>query len=167
MFDWGDNTTSDWLGPYTSGDIVSEVHSWSDVGVYDIKVIAKDINGSESGWSEPLSINIVQGPLLDIFVIRGGFFRISTMIYNIGAVETADVDWVIALEGGNIFRGRTSTGTISSIPAGEGAEIVSDLILGFGEVRVKVTAEITEGQDSRDQGGKVFLFYIKVNPGGG
>jgi hypothetical protein len=166
-FEWGDGEYSEWIGPYSSGETGESSHVWDTPGDYEIRAKAKDINGGESEWSDPLTISIVQGPLLDIFVIRGGFFRISTMIYNIGAVEATDVDWVITLEGGNIFRGRTSTGTIPSIPAGEGAEIVSDLILGFGEVRVEVTAEIPEGQDSRDQGGKVFLFYIKVNPGGG
>ncbi|MCK4416419.1 MAG: PKD domain-containing protein, partial [Thermoplasmatales archaeon] len=166
LFDWGDNTTSEWLGPYDSGATVNAVHAWNDVGDYEIKVKAKDINGSASGWSDPLSITIIQAPLLDIFIIRGGFFKVNTVINNVGAVEATNVNWEITLEGGTIFRGRTTTGTITSIPPQDGVQIFSDLILGLGEVRVKVTAEIPESVDSRDQGGKVFLFFIKVTPGG-
>ncbi len=166
LFDWGDNTTSEWLGPYDSGATVNAVHAWNDVGDYEIKVKAKDINGSASGWSDPLSITIIQAPLIDIFIIRGGFFKVNTVINNVGAVEATNVNWEITLEGGTIFRGRTTTGTITSIPPQDGVQIFSDIILGLGEVRVKVTAEIPESIDSRDQGGKVFLFFIKVAPGG-
>ena len=28
MFDWGDNTNSGWLGPYTSGDTCEAKHIW-------------------------------------------------------------------------------------------------------------------------------------------
>jgi subtilisin family serine protease len=166
LFDWGDNTTSEWLGPHDSGATVNAVHSWSEVGDYQIKVKAKDINGSVSGWSDPLSITIIQGPLIDILVIRGGFFKVNTVINNYGAVEATNVNWEITLEGGTIFRGRTSTGTITSIPPQDGVQIFSDIIFGFGTVRVKVTAEIPESVDLRDQGGKIFLFFINVTPGG-
>jgi PKD repeat protein len=48
--DWGDNTTSGWLGPYPSGaqEIVS--HNWSQKGTYSVKVKAKDMHGAESDW---------------------------------------------------------------------------------------------------------------------
>jgi hypothetical protein len=48
--DWGDNTTSGWLGPYPSGaqEIVS--HNWSQKGTFSVKVKAKDMHGAESDW---------------------------------------------------------------------------------------------------------------------
>ena len=57
-FDWGDNTTSDWEGPFSSGSAGSASHAWPDQGSYTIKVIAKDENGVISEWSDPLSISM-------------------------------------------------------------------------------------------------------------
>ena len=59
MFSWGDGNYSEWLGPYNSGQTVTGSHSWPVVGTYDVKVTAKDIYGVQSGWSEPLTISIV------------------------------------------------------------------------------------------------------------
>jgi len=72
MFDWDDGTNSGWIGPYSSGDTVSALHSWTNIGDYNVKVAAKDTNGAQSQWSDPLTITItdnipptapdVQGP---------------------------------------------------------------------------------------------------------
>ncbi len=48
--DWGDNTTSGWLGPYKSGEEVILIHSFSSQGTYAIKAKAKDIFDDESSW---------------------------------------------------------------------------------------------------------------------
>jgi len=67
LWDWGDNTQSEWLGPYKSGKEIIANHSWSSRGDYEIKVKAKDIYGSESEWSDPLPISMpktYENPLL-------------------------------------------------------------------------------------------------------
>ncbi len=56
MFDWGDDTNSEWLGPYVSGEKVSTSHIWSKKGTYLIRVIAKDEHGVLSNWSDSLEI---------------------------------------------------------------------------------------------------------------
>jgi len=48
--DWGDNTTSDWIGPYKSGEKVTVSHTWNEKGSYTIRVKAKDIYDTESDW---------------------------------------------------------------------------------------------------------------------
>jgi hypothetical protein len=48
--DWGDNSTSGWIGPYRSGSQASASHSWNQKGTYSIKIKAKDIIGDESDW---------------------------------------------------------------------------------------------------------------------
>jgi PKD repeat protein len=63
FIDWGDTTNSSWVGPYPSGDLIIESHTWSKKGIYTIKAKAKDIYGNESAWttlkvSMPLSNNI-------------------------------------------------------------------------------------------------------------
>jgi hypothetical protein len=57
-FDWGDNSNSGWIGPYNSGEEVSVSHTWDKRGSYEIKVKAKDINGSQSEWSDPLAVTM-------------------------------------------------------------------------------------------------------------
>lgn len=58
MWDWGDGNFSNWLGPFASGATASGQKSWSEKGTYSVKVKAKDTNGDESAWSEPLEITL-------------------------------------------------------------------------------------------------------------
>jgi len=55
---WGDGTNSGWLGPYESDKKITASHSWSSKGSYEIKVKAKDVNGAESDWSDPLPVSM-------------------------------------------------------------------------------------------------------------
>jgi len=58
MFDWGDNTTSGWVGPYNSGATGTASHIWTKQGSYSVKVEAKDTHGKISVWSNPLPIQM-------------------------------------------------------------------------------------------------------------
>jgi hypothetical protein len=58
LFDWGDGSISEWIGPYNSGATCEAEHTWTVKGNYNIKVKAKDSNGAESSWSDPLSITM-------------------------------------------------------------------------------------------------------------
>jgi len=62
MWDWGDGTQSNWLGPYNSGVTISTTHTWTVKGSYSIKVIAKDTSAAESPWSDPLPIKMPYSP---------------------------------------------------------------------------------------------------------
>ena len=55
-FSWGDGTYSDWVGPYNSGDICDQSHTWTKSSIYGIRVKAKDEHGLEGDWSEPTYI---------------------------------------------------------------------------------------------------------------
>lgn len=58
-WNWDDDTTTDWQGPYPSGEQINATHTWeTEGGDYEIKVRAKDIHGEMSNWSEPLTITI-------------------------------------------------------------------------------------------------------------
>jgi predicted secreted protein len=63
FIDWGDQTNTSWIGPYQTGELIIESHTWTKKGDYTIKAKAKDIYGNESGWGElsvsmPCSYNI-------------------------------------------------------------------------------------------------------------
>lgn len=162
--DWGDGYNTGWIGPYPPGEPKLVSHAWNDVGDYTIKAQAKDIIGAKSLFTNfPVHIGI---PVFKIDTIKGGLFKVKTVIKNIGDAEADDINWQITLEGGTIFLGRTSQDVISTVPPNGEVEIKSNLIFGFGDVRVKAIAETPEAYTSREQGGQVFLIWIKVNPGG-
>ncbi|MCX6668172.1 MAG: agmatine deiminase family protein [Euryarchaeota archaeon] len=58
MWDWGDGTFSEWLGPYTSGATATAQKSWNQQGTYAVRVKAKDVHDAESVWSDPLSVTM-------------------------------------------------------------------------------------------------------------
>lgn len=165
MFDWGNGAYSDWKGPFNSGQQGGASYTWEDEDVYEVRVMAMDENGRQSDWSDPSSITIVQSPIIDIGMIKGGLFKINTDVKNIGSLEATDVEWTINVEGG-AFIGKNSEGTIPTIEAGSQVTISSNAILGFGEMQVTVNAFIPDSSDSRTQEGNIYLFFIVVNPSG-
>jgi len=57
--DWGDNTSSGWIGPFESGQLQTAHHSWAKKGAYLIRIKAKDHNDLESSWGTlPMNIPI-------------------------------------------------------------------------------------------------------------
>lgn len=70
-FDWGDESSSGWFGPYPSGKQINITHVWIHSGEYKIKVKTKDIFDAESNWSDSLNITIIE-PLIQIINITGG-----------------------------------------------------------------------------------------------
>lgn len=56
FWDWGDGTTSGWLGPFYENGEQEATHTWATKGNYNIVVKAKDEHGAESDWSDPLAI---------------------------------------------------------------------------------------------------------------
>ena len=55
---WGDGIYSGWDGPYDSGVGVFGSHTWTEAGIYEVKVKAKDIHDAESDWSDPLTVEV-------------------------------------------------------------------------------------------------------------
>ena len=51
IVNWGDNTGEETItGPFASGTLVTQSHTWASKGAYIIKAKAKDIYGAESEW---------------------------------------------------------------------------------------------------------------------
>jgi len=164
LFDWGDGTDSGWLGPYPSGTLVEASHTWTYADTFGVRLKAKDT--MDGPWSDPLSVEIT-GPRIEIGNIDGGLLKVGTVIQNDGDIELTDVNWKITLAGG-AFIGKETTGEGLTVPANGEATISSGLIFGFGPTEITVEAWIQDGpSDMRQQDGFVFLFFVKVNPGGG
>ena len=52
QWSWGDGTTSEWLGPYNSGDTIEACHTWKNVQEAQVRLRAKDIHGVQGDWSD-------------------------------------------------------------------------------------------------------------------
>ena len=97
MFDWGDGTTSGWIGPEDSGDTVEAKKTWTTDGTYRIKVSAKDDHGKISGWSDELEVVIPRSKPRDKTTE-------GTFTAEIGIRESAEP--IIVLEGNYKERSR-------------------------------------------------------------
>ena len=75
--------------------------------------------------------------------ISGGVFFVKADLTNIGDEDITDVPWSITLNGGFIFTGEVTNGTVD-IPSGETVTIRSKLIFGLGKTRITVIAESAE-----------------------
>jgi len=67
FFDWDDGTDSGWVGPYNSGAIVSASNVWDSRGSYELRVKAKDTDGVQSEWSDPLSVSMPKNKIFNPF----------------------------------------------------------------------------------------------------
>ena len=65
-WDWGDDTYSSWLGPFTSGQTSSADKKWNSDGTYKVKVAAKDIHGKVSDWSNELTVTMPRNRAVNI-----------------------------------------------------------------------------------------------------
>ena len=58
IWNWGDSSGEEKVGPYLSGEECHIKHSWNNEGAYNVKVKAIDEYNQESVWSEELTIKI-------------------------------------------------------------------------------------------------------------
>ena len=84
---FGDGTFSEWLGPFNSDEEVSITHKWSKIGIYEVKVKARDEHRAESDWSDPLSLIMPvynQFPILQLIInfLERCFPQIYSIIIN-------------------------------------------------------------------------------------
>lgn len=161
-FNWGDGTNSGWLGPYASGATVTATNIWTEAGEFDITVKAKDENGHQSGVSDPHTITIIQGPVLEIEDIAGGLFKITATVKNIGSDVANNIEWTIKLDGGFILMGQETSGQILVLEPDAQRTITSDPIIGFGKTMVTITATVPQSTAVEEQEAMVLLFFIRI-----
>lgn len=64
-WDWdGNGMVDNWTDYHPSGDSVEASHAWSVPGTYYVKVLAEDLYGSQSGWSDSLTVTVSERPLM-------------------------------------------------------------------------------------------------------
>jgi len=48
--EWGDGQKEEWIGPYSSDDEVTVIHTWENQGSFNIRAKAKDVHEGNSNW---------------------------------------------------------------------------------------------------------------------
>ena len=143
MFDWGDGTFSQWIGPYEVLAEADTTHSWESAGTYNVKVKAKDTPiGAESMWSHyPVVVKIVVPPVLslNITIKHGIGLSVSVSIQNNGEAEINNIDWTLKVDRRGLIQKTLSedTGTIASLDVGD-VEKLTGSPYGFGLMKITV-----------------------------
>ncbi|MBU0498002.1 MAG: PKD domain-containing protein [Candidatus Thermoplasmatota archaeon] len=154
LWDFGNGDTSDEQNP---------LYAYPAAGTYAVILSVTDDEGLHGSGSTTAEI---AGPILSIPTVDSGLFKLKPTIRNIGAPAN-NVEWRITFTGG-AFINQITEGSGVTVPAGGTTEIASGLILGIGATEVTVEAWIDGGPSTqRTQTGFVFLFFIKMNAGGG
>jgi len=65
---WGKDSI-EWFGPFDSGEEITVEHTWIEEGTFNVKVKAKDIYGTESDWSDPLSVSMPRISIRNSFAL--------------------------------------------------------------------------------------------------
>jgi chitodextrinase len=113
-FDWGDGTLSNWTAFVDSNTTVSASHAWTNVSSYVIRAMAQDTDGSNSDWSDPLTVIVSQQaglegiPPVGMFASPGHASTNETLIYD--ASGSYDADGIIVSYEWNFGDGVTATG---------------------------------------------------------
>lgn len=147
LWEWGDNSTPVWYGPYYSGQTSNISHEWTELGTYQIRVKAKDNNNVESDWSEPLNVSIIGQTLYVGGSGPGNYSSIQSAIdasssgdtvyvYNGTYYENVVVDKSLILVGEN----RNST-TINAGWNGNAVRINADWV-NISDFKIKNTGDI-------------------------
>ena len=57
-FDWGNGDTSEWSGYVASGQTMTTTHAWTQLGLYDVRMQARDRRGAVSDWSSQREVTV-------------------------------------------------------------------------------------------------------------
>ncbi len=84
LWDWGDNSYYEKIGPYPNGDTCTATHTWKEEASSFIRVKAIDSQGYESEWSEPFTyVTPKSKTVLKNLVLFGFLGRINNYLNNI------------------------------------------------------------------------------------
>jgi len=143
FWDWGDGTTSSWLGPYSSGEIPCTSHSWIMSGQYIIRLKLKDSEGNQTEWITWM-IHIYEVTTCEIRAASIYFGKLWFDILNAGQDDAVRLNWSIEIE--VIISPPSITwewnGTIQNLGIGQSERISTNRFLisfGFREITIRIT----------------------------
>ena len=137
------------------------LNSWDEAGTFEVRVMAQDIYGMSSDFSDPLEVEVF-APELEIGDITGGLLSIKTEIINGGTIEINDIDWSISVSGGILgLINKEITGSIATLEPGASELISISPIIGLGPIEIIVTVN-AEGMDEIEKTADGFVIFFFV-----
>jgi hypothetical protein len=141
MFDWDDGNISEWEGPYASGTEIEATHYWILTGKYNVTVKAKDENGKESDWSDPLTVTI-DTIEIEITISKKLFIgRVGAKIQNTGNGTLENISWKIDITKAGVLRKvrQPAEGTIEILEEGDEKQVWIGKVFGpFKSIKLRV-----------------------------
>jgi len=139
-------------GPYNTYTTPVAV---TEVGNHTVYFYSVDFAGNvETEKSASFTVEGLPPPPSILITISGGL-GVSATITNNGTADLANINWTLHLDGKLIFVGKTQSGTIDELKAGE-SFVVKNPVIGLGKTGIVVTASDTEKSSS----GTVLLFFV-------
>ncbi|MBS3778152.1 MAG: PKD domain-containing protein [Candidatus Thermoplasmatota archaeon] len=163
QWDFGDDTISDPIGPYTCNETVTISHTFSNPGDYKVKVKAINAFGDESEWSSSLVVHVI-GPVITVEDVTGGLFKLNAFLQNSGDSHAENITWEITIHNSSMLLGQESHGSIRLLAPNEKVRIISDFILGLGQTsEIQIHTSIQNGgEDIIYITARVFLCHIFI-----
>jgi len=143
-WDWnGDNTVDEWTEYFESGVEINTNHTWNEPGIFNLKVIAEDDEGSQSNFSSFLTVLVNDPPQTP--TINGKLKGNTGTSYSYSIITTDPNDdkiyYMIDWDDGNI------TDWKGSYNSGETVNI-SHVWINEGTYFMKVKAKDIHGAES-------------------
>jgi parallel beta-helix repeat protein len=144
MWDWGDGTSTKWIGPYQSGESIRMTHQWVATGHYSIRVKAWDrYNNGITSWSEPLDV-YVNSISMNLYHIGPFLFA---QYKNKGPYTIQNLNWTLRVTRSKgvilVFPSKSQGQILNELKPGDSLTI-KDLILGLGKFNVYFNAVYLE-----------------------
>jgi len=89
LFDWGDNITSGWIGPFQSGAEVKMNHSWIKPNFYFVSVLVKDNQNSSATTTIMVAISVENVYTIGHLIDHNGDGTYDAFFSNLTKNETA------------------------------------------------------------------------------
>lgn len=153
--DWGDNTSSGWIGPFQPGVLAHQEHIWSERGSYTVTAKAKDSHGAESIWSNPLIVMIAAPELT--MELKGGF-GITLTVINSGDIAATNISWNVSFMNGFVLPMYTQ-GIVPIITAG-GQVAIHVAVFGLGKKTIITSMAYNQETWKKTAAGVVLLFFV-------
>ena len=114
VFDWGDGTSTA-TGFLESSCVVSLSHSWNRPGTYVVRVMAADVKGASSGWSQPASFQVS----LRVFELafKSNFDNVSIIVDGTSFTLPVVFNW--------------TEGSVHEVSVQDGHDLAEDIRLVF------------------------------------
>jgi PKD repeat protein len=96
MFDYGDGTPAEWSAN------AAGVHEYARPGVYGVRLKVRDDLGLESGWSEPLLVNVTNRlPTVELRAERTDILTLEAANFTVSVSDPEDVSLTVAWDFGD------------------------------------------------------------------